>query len=147
METLSIILNFILGSGLIGTLLFFKPKRRKENASAKQTELENTEKVVAIQTKQIGRLDSRVQNLEEKVDKLEVIIEKKDGEIDRGRFIIRQAYKCRTPPEECPVLQKQRELVARRKEYRKPHKSPETPQPEEGQTARQDAEAETEEEQ
>lgn len=34
METLSIILNFILASGLAGTILFFNAKKRKENAAA-----------------------------------------------------------------------------------------------------------------
>ena len=101
METLSIILNFILASGLAGTILFF-----------------NAEKVVAIQSEQITRLDGRVEKLEEKVDKLEIIIEHKDVEIDRSRIVIRQAYKCETPPEHCPVLLKRAELEHRRKERR-----------------------------
>ena len=37
METLSIILNFILASGLAGTILFFNAKKRKENAAADTT--------------------------------------------------------------------------------------------------------------
>lgn len=113
METLSIILNFILASGLAGTILFFNAKKRKENAAA---ELANTEKVVAIQSEQITRLDGRVEKLEEKVGKLEIIIEHKDVEIDRSRIVIRQAYKCETPPEHCPVLLKRAELERRRKE-------------------------------
>lgn len=116
METLSIILNFILASGLAGTILFFNAKKRKENAAADSVELENTEKVVAIQSEQITRLDGRVEKLEEKVDKLEIIIEHKDVEIDRSRIIIRQAYKCATPPEQCPVLLKRAELERKRKE-------------------------------
>ena len=116
METLSIILNFILASGLAGTILFFNAKKRKENAAADSVELANTEKVVAIQSEQITRLDGRVEKLEEKVDKLEIIIEHKDVEIDRSRIVIRQAYKCETPPEHCPVLLKRAELERRRKE-------------------------------
>lgn len=116
MEIVSIILNFVLASGLLGTLLFFRQKRRKENAAADSAELENTEKVVAIQSEQITRLDGRVEKLEEKVDKLEVIIEHKDVEIDRSRIIIRQAYKCTTPPEQCPVLIKRTEIEKKRKE-------------------------------
>lgn len=118
METLSIILNFILASGLAGTILFFNAKKRKENADADSAELANTEKVVAIQSEQITRLDGRVEKLEEKVDKLEIIIEHKDVEIDRNRIVIRQAYKCETPPERCPVLLKRAELEHRRKERR-----------------------------
>lgn len=116
MEIVSLILNFMLASGLLGTLLFFRQKRRKENAAADSVELENTEKVVAIQSEQITRLDGRVEKLEEKVDKLEIIIEHKDVEIDRSRIIIRQAYKCTTPPEQCPVLIKRAGIEKKRKE-------------------------------
>lgn len=111
MELISIILNFLLASGLAGTLVFFNSKRRREHAAADSAELENTEKVVAIQSEQITRLDGRVEKLEEKVDKLEIIIEHKDVEIDRSRIIIRQAYKCDTPPERCPVLLKRQKFI------------------------------------
>ena len=116
METLSIILNFLLASGLAGTILFFNAKKRKEDAAAASAELDNTEKVVAIQSEQITRLDGRVEKLEEKVGKLEIIIEHKDVEIDCSRIVIRQAYKCKTPPEHCPVLLKRAELEHRRKD-------------------------------
>lgn len=111
MEFVSIILNFLLASGLAGTLVFFNSKRRRERAAADSAELENTEKVVAIQSEQITRLDGRVEKLEEKVDKLEIIIEHKDVEIDRSRIVIRQAYKCETPPERCPVLIRRQQFI------------------------------------
>ena len=111
MELISIILNFLLASGFAGTLVFFNSQRRRERAAADSAELENTEKVVAIQSEQITRLDGRVEKLEEKVDKLEIIIEHKDVEIDRSRIIIRQAYKCDTPPERCPVLLKRKKFI------------------------------------
>lgn len=111
MEIVSIILNFILASGLLGTLLFFRSKRRKEEAEADAAEIDNTEKIVAIQSEHITRLDGRVEKLEEKVDKLEIIIEHKDVEIDRSRIVIRQAYKCEIPPEKCPVLIKRQKLI------------------------------------
>ena len=111
MELISIILNFLLASGFAGTLVFFNSQRRRERAAADSAELENTEKVVAIQSEQITRLDGRVEKLEEKGDKLEIIIEHKDVEIDRSRIIIRQAYKCDTPPERCPVLLKRQKFI------------------------------------
>ena len=111
MELVSIILNFLLASGLTGTLVFFNSKRRRERAAADSAELENTEKVVAIQSEQITRLDGRVEKLEEKGDKLEIIIEHKDVEIDRSRIVIRQAYKCDTPPERCPVLIRRQQFI------------------------------------
>lgn len=116
MELISIILNFLLASGLVGTILFFKPKKRKETAEADSAELRNTEQIVGLQSEQIQRLDGRVNNLERKVGKLEIIIEHKDGQIDRSRYIIRQAYKCKVPPEECPVLCKRAELDEKDKE-------------------------------
>jgi len=115
METISLILNLLLTSGLIGTLIFFKSKKRKESAEADSAELKNTEQVVSIQSEQISRLDGRVNKLEHKVSKLEIIIEHKDSEIDKGRNIIRQAYKCKIPPEECPVLGKRAELEEQEK--------------------------------
>ena len=115
METISLILNLLLTSGLIGTLIFFKSKKRKESAEADSAELKNTEQVVSIQSEQISRLDGRVNKLEHKVSKLEIIIEHKDSEIDKGRNIIRQAYMCKIPPEECPVLCKRAELEEQEK--------------------------------
>ena len=122
MEIVSIILNFVLASGLLGTLIFFKQKRRKENAEADGAELENTDKVIAIQSEQITHLDGRVEKLEEKVDKLEIIIEEKDVQLECDRIIIRQAYKCPTPPEQCPVLLKRAEMdnLRKRKHQSKP---------------------------
>ena len=121
MEIVSIILNFVLASGLLGTLIFFKQKRRKENAEADGAELENTHKVIAIQSEQITRLDGRVEKLEEKVDKLEIIIEEKDVQLECDRIIIRQAYKCPTPPEQCPVLLKRAEMDnLRKRKHSKP---------------------------
>ena len=32
-------------------------------------------------------------------------------EIDRSRIIIRQAYKCETPPERCPVLIRRQQFI------------------------------------
>ena len=74
MEILSIIINFILASGLVGTVLFFRSKKRKESAEADSAELKNTEQIVSIQSEQISRLDGRVNKLEHKVGKLEIII-------------------------------------------------------------------------
>lgn len=116
LQLTSLILNFILGSGLVGTLIFLKPKKRKENAEAKSEELKNTEQVVEIQSQQIRRLDGRVEKLEDKVDKLTLIIEKKDVIIDQNRAMIRQADKCDRGADQCPVLILKAEIERRRKE-------------------------------
>lgn len=115
MELLNVILNFVLASGLVGTLIFYRAKRRKEVAVADSAEIDNTDKIVSMQSEHITRLDGRVEKLEEKVDRLGIIIEKKDFEIDRKQYIIRQAYKCETPAERCPVLIKRAEVEGKKK--------------------------------
>ena len=109
-EIVSLVFNFLLASGLVGTLVFYRYKRREAKAAAESADLENTDKIISMQTAHIGRLDLRVEKLEEKVDKLEIIIEDKDGEISRQRYTIRQAYKCSTPADQCPVLIKRAEI-------------------------------------
>jgi len=110
LEIISLVLNLLLASGLLGTFLFFRSKRRQAKAEADNSEIVNTEKIVHLQAEQIDRLDARVEKLEQKVDKLEQIIRGKDAEIDRNRTIIRQAYKCSVPQDDCPVLIKKRDV-------------------------------------
>ncbi len=113
LEITSLILNFLLASGLAGTLIFYRSKRRTADAQADNAELENTDRIVKMQSEHIGRLDQRVEKLEEKVDKLEVIIEQKDTQIQQKDCIIRQAYKCKTPCEQCPVIIKKQKYEQR----------------------------------
>ncbi len=89
------------------------------DAEADSAEIENTDRIVKMQSEHIGRLDQRVEKLEEKVDKLEIIIEQKDTQIEQKQCIIRQAYKCKTPNEECPVLIKRKELERQQKDKSK----------------------------
>lgn len=116
-QIISLVLNFILASGLTGTIIFFKPKKRKENAEAAHSELTNTEQIVTLQSQQIKRLDGRVETLEKKVDKLSIIIESKDVELSENRHIIRQAFKCEhvDEPTDCPVLSLKAEYDRKRK--------------------------------
>lgn len=115
LEIISLITNFLLASGLLGTVVFFKSKKRKAIAEAETAEIENTDKIVLMQSQHIDRLDVRVAKLEDKVDKLEIIIQKKDSELERKQFIIRQAYKCDVSPDKCPVLIKKTEIEKRLK--------------------------------
>lgn len=114
-EIISLITNFLLASGLLGTVVFFRSKKRKAAAEAETAEIENTDKIVLMQSQHIDRLDVRVAKLEDKVDKLEIIIQKKDSELERKQFIIRQAYKCEVSPDKCPVLLKKTEIDKRLK--------------------------------
>lgn len=55
------------------------------------------------------------------LNKLEIIIEEKDVQLECDRIIIRQAYKCPTPPEQCPVLIKRAEMDnLRKRKHSKP---------------------------
>ncbi len=110
MQDLITIFNIVLASGVVGTLIFYRSKRRKESAAADSAEIDNTDKIVSMQSEHITRLDGRVEKLEEKVDKLEIIIEHKDTEIDTKQSIIRQAYNCKHPNHECPVLIRYKEV-------------------------------------
>lgn len=47
MELISLILNLVLTSGLIGTLVFYNSKRRKASAEAGGAELSNSDKLIA----------------------------------------------------------------------------------------------------
>lgn len=47
MELISLILNFVLGSGIIGLLIFYRSKKRKASAEATNSELTNSDKIIA----------------------------------------------------------------------------------------------------
>lgn len=47
MELISLILNFVLGSGIIGLLIFYRSKKRKASAEATGAELSNSDKLIA----------------------------------------------------------------------------------------------------
>lgn len=68
MEWLSLILNFILGSGLLGTLVFYVPKRRKEIAEAKSAELENMSKEGNVYEARVQFLLNQIDFTQSQVD-------------------------------------------------------------------------------
>ena len=86
MLQLLVILNFILGTGLAGTLIFYVPKKRKEIAVAKSAELENMSKEgnvyetriqfllnqIDFTQSQINELQKNLGTLRERATKLEV---------------------------------------------------------------------------
>lgn len=60
--------------------------------------------------KVVGLLQDEISRLTLKVEKLEVKLETKDGELERKSVIIQAAFECRTPSARCPVLLKQSEF-------------------------------------
>lgn len=74
MELITLILNFVLGSGLIGVLLFYNSKRRKENASAAAMELDAT-------AKQIDYLSRQLSDMFAENDRMQELLDRKKAEL------------------------------------------------------------------
>lgn len=64
--------------------------------------IDETSKIVTLLQDEIGRLTV-------KVEKLETKLEIKDEALELKSRIIQEAFRCRTPSPECPVLVKQAE--------------------------------------
>lgn len=61
MEIASLILNFILGSGIISMLFFYRSKRRKADAEANTAEINN-------EHTEVERLEARLKVRDDKID-------------------------------------------------------------------------------
>lgn len=81
MELISLILNFILATGLAGTLLFYRSKARKESAEADRAELENRQTEFSLQRESVQFLGAQLQEAYAEVDKLQDIINRKRDQI------------------------------------------------------------------
>lgn len=80
-ELLSLVLNFILGTGLLGTLLFYGARRRKEQAEASGVELENQEQDFEIHRRSVEFLSAQLSQAYTEIDKMQSIINLKREEI------------------------------------------------------------------
>lgn len=87
---MSTILNFILASGLLGTLLFYKSKRRTEQAQAQGAEIHNRQSEFELQRQAVEFLGSQLTEAYTEIDKMQEIISKKREEIIE---LIRQTKK------------------------------------------------------
>ncbi|MEG2495537.1 MAG: hypothetical protein RSB32_07555 [Mucinivorans sp.] len=67
MEIVSPILNFILGSGIVGLLIFYRSKKRKAAAEAHGAELTNSDKLIAQYEKYIDTLRAEQLDLKQEV--------------------------------------------------------------------------------
>lgn len=74
MDYLNIILNFLLGSGIVSVLFFYRSKRRKENAEAVVVEL-------GAFTAQINHLSKQLKESFAEIDLMQDIIDKKRQKI------------------------------------------------------------------
>ncbi len=81
MEIISLVLNFLLSSGIVGVLIFYSSKKRKAAAEASSAELGAREQEFAIQRENIEFLSSQLQEAWSEVEKLQGLINTKRGNI------------------------------------------------------------------
>ena len=74
MELISLILNFVLSSGLIATLIFYKIKRRAEIAEVVAKETGNRRNSISIEHLSIEFLKSQLSDAYNEIDKMQEII-------------------------------------------------------------------------
>lgn len=81
MEYISLILNFALGSGLLGVMVFYSSKRREANAQASGAEGEVRNQEFAIQRQQIEFLSTQLHEAWGEVEKMQGVINDKRTQI------------------------------------------------------------------
>ncbi|MFI3286973.1 MAG: hypothetical protein R3Y61_00690 [Rikenellaceae bacterium] len=74
MELISLILNLVLSSGTIGTIIFFTSQKRKANAEATSAEFSAKEQEFTIQKENIEFLSLRLQNSWAEVEKIQGLL-------------------------------------------------------------------------
>lgn len=74
-------LNLILGSGVVGLLLFYNSKRRRESAIASSAEISTRSDEFSIHRQSIEFLSTQLQEAWSEVEKLQNIINDKRDEI------------------------------------------------------------------
>jgi hypothetical protein len=96
-EVISLVLNCILGGGLIVTVVTLKSARRKAGAEARELELRNVESSINLVIEKV------VPPLEKRIEDLEAQLKKNSDEYDFLLQVIRKAFTCRYR-DRCPVL-------------------------------------------
>lgn len=81
MEMISVILNFVLGSGLLATLLFYEANRRKINADAANEELNVKKSALSIEHQTVEFLQNQLCEAYVEIDKMQDIINQKRDQI------------------------------------------------------------------
>ncbi len=74
MEIISLILNFILSSGLIATLVFYKVKRRSQIAEVVAKETGNRQDTISIEQQSVAFLKTQLSDAYREIDKMQEII-------------------------------------------------------------------------
>ncbi len=83
MELFSLILNFLLGSGVVGILIFYSSKRRTASAEASSAESGAKGQELSIQRQNIEFLSSQLQEAWSEVEKFQTLLNTKRDQIVR----------------------------------------------------------------
>ncbi len=81
LEYISLVLNFVLGSGIVGVVVFYGSKRRKANAEASSAEGDVRGQEFSIQREQIEFLSGQLQEAWGEVEKMQGLINDKRTQI------------------------------------------------------------------
>lgn len=107
-DLISLVLNIVLGGGLIVTIVTLKSQRRKASAEADTIAIDNTEKITKLwedyAAKKTAADEQQIQGLTDKVNEFEKIVNSLRKEISKLTRAINEAKKC--PVENCPALKK-----------------------------------------
>lgn len=81
MELISLILNFVLGSGLITIVVFYSSQKRKQAADASAAEVSVKRSKMELEHESIRFLQSQLNEAYTEIDKMQEIINRKRDEI------------------------------------------------------------------
>lgn len=81
MEWLSLLLNLLLGGGMVGVLLFYGARRRKERAEAAKVEISSRGDEMEVHRQNIDFLSDQLHEAWAEVEKLQTIVNAKRDEI------------------------------------------------------------------
>lgn len=81
MEWLSLLLNLLLGGGVVGVLLFYGSRRRKERAEATKVEISSRGDELEVHRQNIEFLSDQLHEAWGEVDKLQTMVNDKRDEI------------------------------------------------------------------
>ncbi len=109
MEIVSLLLNFILGSGMLGVLVFYSSKRRKAQAEASSAEVDARGQELSIQRENIEFLASQLQEAWAEVEKLQTLLNSKRDQIVS---LIAQTKKLEIELIECHSSMRRAELAS-----------------------------------
>lgn len=94
-------------SGAVMTFFTVKPQRKKIIAEAGGLEMKNIHDALTVLK---GAYDETIKQMDKRVDALQDEMKIIRRKLDCKVIAIRQAYNCKIPADQCPVLRKQKQV-------------------------------------